>query len=274
MNKKLPLLLLAALSLSSCAKTRLLYGENAYNSPVFDENYYTEWEGIDKLEPTFVENGIPDKLNCSLGNPVKVGDHVYEEYTWTGEDETQFGYAHNLSDIEKKFSYGITSKLFDGRVWCDGLYQKSRVQLDKTGFAMYFKKSLVSAKFLGFSVRGGTNFYEDNLKDFSYSDLKVNFVWSFYIHLDDGRYKRVDYKINGAQIPVDYNSATAFVNFVPLDGENFWELYDAVGMSLTWECVDERYYANGDLSDDYKVKEKHHLALMLYEVFIGDSVWF
>ena len=81
--------------------------------------------------------------------------------------------------------------MFDGRVRCEQLYQKSRVQLDKTGFAMYFPKSLVSAKYLGFACRGGTNLDEKSGDHFAHDDLKVNFSWSFYIHRDDGQYDKI-----------------------------------------------------------------------------------
>ena len=178
MNKRIPLLLLAGVALASCAKTNLLYDENAYNYVEFDKNYYTEWEDIKNLQ---TGNAIvfdkTSSVRFSDDNTIIIGGKTIEGYKWNGVKEEQFGYTHNLSKIEKKFSYGITSKLFDGRVRCEGLYQKSRVQLDKTGFAMYFPKSLVSAKYLGFACRGGTDFPQG--QEFSHNDLLVNFVWYF-----------------------------------------------------------------------------------------------
>ena len=44
-------------------------------------------------------------------------------------------------------------------------------------------------------------------------------------------------------------------------------------MSFEWNSSDERL-ALRNVTDDYTNKEKHHLALMLYEVFIGDSTWY
>ena len=272
MNKRIPLLLLAGVALASCAKTNLLYDENAYNYVEFDKNYYTEWEDIKNLQ-----TGNPivfDKTSSvrfSDDNTIIIGGKTIEGYKWNGVKEEQFGYNHNLSKIEKKFSYGITSKLFDGRVRCEGLYQKSRVQLDKTGFAMYFPKSLVSAKYLGFACRGGTDFPQG--QEFSHNDLLVNFVWSFYIHRDDGQYTKIQYKMDNVQIPVDNGGNTTFVNFTPYMSDNFDELSGAVAMSFEWNCEDPRL-APKDLTDDYTQKEKHHLALMLYEMFIGDSTWY
>ena len=276
MNKKPFIFLLSMFTLAGCAKTNLLYGENAYNSPVFDENYYTEWEGVNKIKVDKSADKSP--FFCSYSDyvpepgqkaqEVVVDGHVQKGYYWAGDKEKQFGYNHNLSKTEKGFNYGVTSKLFDGRVRCEGLYQKSRVQLNSTGFAMYFPKMLVSTRYLGLGCRGGSD-YEKG-QEFAHRDLKVQLTWSFYIHLDNGKYDKVFYKID-AKIPVDNGGNTSFINF----GVPMAELQGAVAMSLTWKCTDERMATEKpDLTDNYKNKtKKHHLALMLYEVFIGDSIW-
>lgn len=273
MNKKPFVLLLSIFTLAGCAKTNLLYGENAYNSPVFDENYYTEWEGVKDLnkklesETTRVASFTSDDYVPEPGQKAKqviINGETQKGYYWDGEKEKQFGYNHNLSKIEKDFNYGITSKLFDGRVRCEGLYQKSRVQLDKSGFAMYFPKLLVSTKYLGIACRGGTTYPDQR---FSSREFKVNFTWSFYIHLENGKYHKVNYKLNDAKIPVDNGGNTAFISFAPL---YFEELTGAAAMSFTWEAADT---LPTDLTDNYKDKTKEHYALMLYELFIGDSSW-
>lgn len=274
MNKKLSPILLFAIALTSCAKTEELYGESEYNSPVFDENYYTNWGGIENLEDKIESRNtiLPHNLKSSSSAKFKFdGDNT--EYIWSsGNEDEEFGYQHNLSSLEKKFGYGITSKLFDGRVRCDGLYQKSRVQLDKSGFGMFFPKQLIKAtKFLGFACRGGTDFPDQR---FAKPNLKVNFNWSFYIHLDNSKYAVKTFEIKNAEIPVDNGGNTAFVYFQPYFEDCFSEISGAVGMSLTWHCVDESMNLF-PVTDDYTNKEKYHLSLMLYEVFIGDndSIW-
>lgn len=290
MNKKTPLLILAVIALTGCNKTKYLYGEHAYNFSDFDKNYYVEWEDIHDLNISSTNEGFKAIVNSSINqsaedkNLVIIGGQKNENYKWYGLKEEEFGYNNNLTKTEKKFGYGITSKLFDGRVRCEGYYQESRVQLTSSGFAMYFPKSLISAKYLAFSCRGGTNY--PNGENFAYKDLNVNFLWSFYIHLEDGTYSKITYTLNNIQIPVDYGDnalsaaeTTSLISFVPYSGDNFSELYGAVAMSFEWSCNDERLTANGrDLIDNYNPdspdKEKHHLALMLYEVFIGDSTWY
>jgi len=276
MNKKPFILLLSMFTLASCAKTNLLYGENAYNSPVFDENYYTEWEEVNKIKTSKSESGSRFNFSCSDYVPpqgekakeVTVNGQTQKGYYWAGDKEKQFGYNHNLSNIEKGFNYGVTSKLFDGRVRCESLYQKSRVQLNSTGFAMYFPKMLASTSYLGLGCRGGSDYPKG--QEFDHRNLKVKLTWSFYIHLDNGKYNKVVYDFN-AEIPVDFGGNTTFINF----GVDPVQLQGAVAMSLTWKCMDERMaIEKPELTDNYKDKtKKHHLALMLYEVFIGDSVW-
>ena len=270
MNKKLHLLLLSVFALAGCAKTKLLYGEFAYNYPEFDKNYYLEWEDIKSLNCSNESTIIKTPYTLTDNGNVYIGERKIEDCVWIGDDDKEFGYQNNLSNIEKKFAYGITSKLFDGRVWCDLLYQKSRVQVDKSGFALYFPKSLRTAKYLGFACRGGTNLPEHT---FSHDDLNIDVTWSFYIHLDDGTYNKVIYKLNDVKIPVDNGGTTKFVNFLPYMGDNFDELFGAVAMSFEWKANDPRLNDH-NLTDDYTEKEKSHLALMLYEVFIGDSTWY
>ena len=65
MNKKLPLILLAVISLAGCAKTKLLYDEYAYNLPEFDLNYYTEWEDIKSLDIANIVNMFYSDLHFS-----------------------------------------------------------------------------------------------------------------------------------------------------------------------------------------------------------------
>lgn len=275
MNKKFPILFLTIFAMVGCAKTKLLYDENAYNFPQFDKNYYVEWEGVNELPISETSESKPSSIFnlCDeySTNQIRIGSTVYED-KWIGTEANSFGYKHNLAKTEKKFSYGMTSKLFDGRVWCDGLYQKSRIQLDKTGFAMFFPKTLIEAKYLGFACRGGTTLDHGFIKGKELPDPSFNFTWSFYIHLASNSYRKVTYKLNDIHVPTDSGGETTFVNFTPFFETTFTQLSGAVAMSFEWEMNDDRFVEQG-LTDNYKDKTKEHLCLMLYEIFIGYSVW-
>ena len=128
---------------------------------------------------------------------------------------------------------------------------------------MYFPKLLVSAKYLGFACRGGSSYPDQR---FSNDKFKADFIWTFYIHLDNGKYQKIIYRISEAEIPVDNGGNTAFVNF-PINEQI---LQGAAAMSFEWKASEA---LPSDLTDNYKDKTKEHLALMLYEVFIGESTW-
>ena len=272
MNKKHLIFILAPLALASCAKTNLLYDDNAFNSVNFDENYYLEWEGIKDLN--CIEN--PPTSYSSLIKIERSNDRPDpdQEWTWGGPHENQFGYNNKLSKTEPKFSYGVTSKLFDGRVRCEGYYERSRVQLDKSGFAMFFPKTLVSVKHLALSCKGFSDCYKYNEASFSGEDLNFNLHWSFYIHLDPQQYRKITYNIN-IDLPTDNGGESAYIGFEPYFGATFDELSGAVAMSLTWECNDSKLDSKlpTAATDDYTNKEKRHMSLMLYEVFLRDSLW-
>lgn len=268
MKKKFVVLPIITIALAGCAKTNLLYEENAYNYPQFDKNYYLEREDIDSKKIDETRNGVAYNLHSEDGISA-LAAYNKEGYKWSSYDKNEmFGYHNNLDSIESSFNYGILSKLYDGRVRCDGLYQKSRVQLNKTGYATYFPKSLVEAQYIAFACRGGTTLSTPiGLGD--KNGLKFNFTLSFYIHITNSEnYNKVVYKLNEVPVQVDNGGGTNLVSFEILPTE----LNGAVAMSLEWECVDSRM-SSYNLVDDYTVKEKDHLAIMLYEVFIGKSTW-
>lgn len=278
MKKRFPLLLLIVTALAGCSKTNELYGGSEYNSPVFDENYYTLWNGVENLNvtETIQINKNPrvqsDRGEVILKNEITGENFNPNHYSYDGLPEEQFGYNNNLSEIEEGFNYGILSKLFDGRVRCEAQYQKSRVQVDRSGFAMFFPKVLGQTKYLAFAARGGSDFGKgEELSREGTNFVYMNFDWSFYISLENDAYKKVTYHMESIAVPTDAGGDTCLISFMP-SGEIFDELYNAVGMSLTWSSNDPRLDAR-DCVDDYTNKEKHHLSLMLYEVFIGNSIW-
>ena len=129
---------------------------------------------------------------------------------------------------------------------------------------MRFSKYLLNAKYLAFSARGGSDFATPLSKKLSF-----NLVWSFYRQTEVG-YNKVSFKLNNIEIPVDSNSETAFVSFMPFMSEDFsYEIGASEAMSFEWSCNNLPENA----SDDFNEKEKHHLSLMLYEMFIGESEW-
>lgn len=236
MNKKILLPLLCAAILSGCNKTKELYKATDYNNSVFDENYYLEYDGLDVLN-----------LN-----------KVYLETTFESEiiSDEELDIV-SLSKIDDSFKEGIISKLYDGRTSCGGRTQLSRVQANKTGFGSRFPLTLQSTTGFDFVARGGTSSRESKL-------LSRDLVFDFEISLYTNTTQYI-YKLSDVTIKTDNYPFTTHVSF-PL-GE---EAKGVIGFSMKFNCNDT---TREDTTDDMNDKEKDHLSLMVYEVFLRDSSW-
>ena len=246
MKKSLLLLPLIAMSLCSCVKTAELYPNDAYNHIEFDLNYYLEWNNVDELKIHEEKFASPSITSASGLAP----------------EEIERAEEQKLCAYNTAFSYGFLSRLYDGRISCGGLYQKSRVQLNKTGFATFFPKQLKEASEFKMALRGGTT-NEKSLRD----NLNVDFEISFYIHITNSdEYDKVTYTFDDVKTITDFGGDTNVYRFALTES-----IKDAVAMSIKFNLDDERYPI---LSDDYTNKEKEHFSIMLYEILLPDSVWF
>ncbi len=283
-RKIITLIALAPLTIA-CNKTSELYENYAYNSPDFMKNYYTEFNGVDKLAKNEVKviemsanNGYVSQNSLDAIRP----EDNKEKYPWYSFDdyEKEFGRHNNLSKIDNSFAYGYLSKLYDGRVRCESKFQLSRVQLDKYGYATFFPKKLESYKYFAFSLRGATD-YENSATNPSplagtvYLDVHVN----FYKHITNSdKYNVVTFNLNNVAVPCDSGGDTNLVTIymaddIDIDGVTNrsyrYDIRDAVAMSMSYELKTTR----SDLTDDSKVEKDHHFAVMLYEVLFPKSVW-
>lgn len=243
MRKSSLLLPLIAIVLSACVKTSELYPNDAYCHTEFDLNYYLEWNKVDELNINETREAIA-KPSSQSG---------------LSEDMVKYGEENKLVSNNNSFAYGYLSKLYDGRISCGGLYQKSRVQLNKTGYATFFPKQLKEATSFSMALRGGTT-CETPLKSY----LNVDFELSFYIHITNSdSYDKVIYHLNDVSTITDYGGDTC-VYTIPLTES----IRDAVAMSLTYKLKDTSV-----VTDDYLDEEKEHFAIMLYEILLPGSTW-
>lgn len=277
MKLKHILLPLIAVSLCGCSKTDKMYKLNAYQSPYFNSNYYLKNDTKDFVFTEKEENPL-NVSSCDGLYGLKEKDRG--EYVWRdlggNRPEKLWGYHNNLGRIDESFKKGAISKLYDGRVRCDSLYQKSRVQLDKVGYDSKFPMTMTDCDYFAFSCRGGTTLPERTLKEKEITGLKYNFKVGFFTKDSEnsGQYIKHIYKLNDLLIETDNESATDLVSFYIEKKENGKSvLEDTVAMSIEWECVDT-HLDELNLTDNRLVKEKDHLAIMLYEVFLGNSTWY
>lgn len=278
MRLKHILLPLIAVTLCGCSKTDKLYKLGAYESPYFNSNYYLKDDTANFVVSKEIEHH-PLELNASNSlDGIRASDrggYLWEDLAGN-KPEKLWSYHNNLGRVDEAFKKGAISKLYDGRVRCDGLQQKSRAQLDKIGYNAKFPLTMSDCDYFAFSCRGGTTLAEHTLKDKKITALKYNFKVGFFTKDSEnsGQYIKHIYKLNDLLIETDNDSATDLVSFYIEKKENGKSvLEDTVAMSIEWECVDT-HLDEFNLTDSRLVKEKDHLAIMLYEVFLGNSTWY
>lgn len=261
MKKIWILIPLLAISLVGCRKTDEAFESGKYNSGNYDDNYYTEWNGVDQVEIGNIS---------TISNPFKLTRKIIN-------DHSEYGFeVHNLIKEEPKFAYGYLSKLYDGRLRCDGLTTRSRVQLSKTGYGTFFPKEYRGSESFAFALRGATtiNYPSDSER---IRNIKVDVTFKFYVRREGTSiYDRVDMVFNDLTISSDDYGNTTLVE-VPIENNMYQLMYGADAMSFEFELKDLSQYAGYDVTDKYQddpQKEKEHFAIMLYEVLFPGSKWY
>ena len=301
-KKKLIVLFVFAFLLSGCKdKVKELYDGNAYASENFIDNYYEIWnedlinnvsstinyeltvdnpetpnsEGIVKIDyKQRVAMGINPSLNY-IDAIDQINPDTKEYLNWFDDTPIEdkgkgFGPTKNLSTIDKSFAYGYLSKLYDGRIQCDGYYAKSRVQLSNIGYGASFPKQLESAKYIGLSLRGGTTCE----RQFS-TIPTVNFNLSFYSYdFNNKSYTKYSYIINDCPVITNSGGRTELISFYFKDTPLGNIPQNVTAMSIEYELSSSMY---DDLITDPRQYDendsKQLFSIMLYEVLIPDSTW-
>lgn len=266
MKKRYLILPVLAMVLVGCRKTDESFEHGRYNSSVFDNNYYTEWGGVDKVEIGEIST-------------IHVSNLVYLDNKEIPNDHSDYGFdVKNLIKEEDKFSYGYLSKLYDGRLRCDGLTTRSRVQLNKTGYGTFFPKEYRGSQGLAFALRGGTTIaFPSSEARKPYTKIKVDVTMKFYVRVEGtNTYNRVDFVFADLPISSDNNGNTTYVQ-MDFTEEVASKIYGADAMSFEFELKDKTQYSGYEITDDYTSdpnKEKEHFSIMLYEVLLPGSVWY
>lgn len=265
-----------AITLCGCSKTSKLYKLGAYESPNFMANYYLKNDTA-KFEYEEVEEIPLDVASVDGLTGLKPEDRGL--YAWSdpfrNSEDVLWGYHNNLGRVDESFRLGAISKLYDGRVRCDGLQQKSRAQLDKVGYDAKFPMIMSDCDYFAFSARGGTTLVDSTLAESNITQLLFNFEIGFFTidPNNTGKYIKHIFNLENIKVETDNSAKTDLISFYIEKGENGKSILEnTVAMSFKWECVDP-CLESFNLTDDRTVKQKDHLALMLYEVFLGNSTW-
>ena len=287
MNKKLrPLLLLLLPALSSCGGFSLDYivEGNKYNSYIFGENYYRHWDNELKkaeiVDTTNVTNFIIKYADIGNIDPLMLDPE-------SRPTADKYGHTYNLMRMDQSFYYGVQSKLFDGEIYCEGYYQKRRVQTDPNGFSVRFSKESDELSYFATQFKATTNNQYDcypvgesvipSRKDDANHDHAI--FHNSEIKLHTTIYTKNNSKIVGhefiSNIVFDNNHTNdgSYYVFYAFDLKEY-ELSRMVGFSFTFDIVyDELIEWNKGKKIDGVDIPLIDYALFFYEVFVPYTYW-
>lgn len=215
--------------------------------------------GVRLSDGTFVPGGL-DIVNNGVG---KWADQ-------SGLEEVLYGQNKKLARLNKAFSRGYLSKLYNGQIQCDAWSSYSLVELDKGGYGALFPCELHDASYFAFAARGGSD-TPAGCGRLSRFDIDVTFY-----KLEKTGY--VGTTFNLSNVPLETNISaedTSLVGFY--FSEVGFDPSGVVGMSMTYSLKEDEVTLDGEVihpSDDFDDDAKYHTGLMLLEVLFPDSVWY
>lgn len=277
-------LALTTLSLASCADVSELYKSDAYSTEVFVDNYYTTWDNRlenSKSVKSFDVTGEKLRLRkydgAGTSHNYKSEDMTFNDNTLAypgGADSfgskedpksgynTTLGYNKKLTNIDSCFSYGVISKVFDGRTSCHGHSSRARLQLkENVGFGYVFPKELNSYKYIGLSLVGGADL--PSMRGF---DVSINLTVSFYKYNYQAKvFESYDFHLNN--ILLETMSGT---NNVYLYGFYFDDFLEANELKRA-NAISVNYTINANEVLD--ANPDNNFGALLYEIILPDSTW-
>ena len=293
------LLFAPALLLSSCGYgLKEVYKGVPYNSTVFEENYYNVWNSA--INPNAEGNKITKKeevrvIDSSFKPFYTIDDTNFHEldsnwvdYAYTYDkvlptDGTKaYGPTVKMSNYDDSFMYGVTSKMFDGQMFCNGDFQNARTQVESInedaskGFGVLFSKECNDASYvmLNFKCSFVTE-TNQNLPSKTPGGEKSNFelMINFVLKNDNG-YTYVPTSSILENVPTNSGDDHTVP---PFSGRN--GAYTCYGFSLQGLNLSRligftiQYRRISDTISPSYTEEKTYHALMLYEVSFPYTTW-
>ena len=283
MKKKLKyLLILPVLGLTSCGYSLgYLVKGNRYISSDFQENYYRDWNAELKNANKASSIDVTEKKITSFNDIAKVDPNFLVDPSIT--DVEDYGKSFKMSDVDESFKYGYQSKLFDGRVICGGLYQRSRVQSDANGFSVRFAKESNDLNYFALNFKTTTdntvNCYpvgEDQTLDEQGLEGNARDKKQFHnstFTLKIGIYTKENEKIVNHEFTSymayldNQTNNGSFYTFFAFDLKEY-NLSRCVGFSISYDNLSDELI---DWNKNKGVDITH--ALFVYEAFLPYTVW-
>ena len=252
MKRKI-IFVLSLFALTSCGtKVNKLGATGMDNSGSWKDNYYTYYDASLATLPT--ETISLDKDVNKVFTSYSDDNFVIQEERATGEnalvyydDDTSMGYGQTmkLSNVNSYVKEGVTSKLFDGRMFCYSRYEKVRVQINQNGFTGDFGKKLVSSDYLYLNFKSSLDFKSQPV-DAHKADITLNIT--FY-----SSNKGITYSYPLKDVLTNAGEAYYFYGFSTKDVD----LNNATSFAISYTLDKDEYNIEKGVSYDH--------ALLLYE---------
>ncbi len=246
--------LLPLLVLSSCgSKVDTLGSYGLDHSANWNDNYYTYYKN--SLKTISVTDTVLDyeanKVFTSYEDehfkaiePRTSGTNALSYYA---DFDKNVGYGPNmkLSNLNNYVREGVTSKLFDGQMFCHGYYEAARVQIKESGISLSLGSKLASSDYLYLNFKSALNFKQADVEP-HLDDITVHIT--FY-----NESKGLSYSYSLKEVPTNAGESYIFYGF-SLEG---LDLNNATDIAISYTLDKETY-------NEIKGTDTAH-ALLLYE---------
>ena len=303
-------LIFPSLVLTSCGYgLKEVYDGVPYNSTNFVENYYRVWDKtidhrndgnkITKTLDTRVLDYEKDSVFTRMNNDedykhFQKCEMNWNEYEYTYDkvepeeaDKHAYGPAVKLANADSSFKYGVSSKLFDGQMFCNGDYQNSRTQVGSTnlgdfgGFAVKFAKECTYSEYFMCNFKCSYVTSESQNLTRASSDLVLKL--GFYLKNDTGyTYVPVEYEVDNVPtnsgddhfLPPFSGRLGSYICFGfklhQIDGDDLLDISRLAGISFEYE-LNKVHRKSGEVFDTAPDNVMH--SIMLYEISLPHSTW-
>jgi hypothetical protein len=276
--------LLITLLTTSCGYgLKEVYDGIPYNSPIYKENYYKVWdersiEGGNKSQITSTstraldieKDKVFDSYDSEVFKRVEPDSRTLDYYDdFPSHDVNKigvgFGPTKRLSLLDNSFRYGVTSKLFDGQLFCHAKYELVRVQIDENGFGVIFDKETPELDYFAINLKGSIDHTNGIYTDLTHTQ-NITLKVSFYCKNDLG----YDKKTFTHDLNVIANRSDAYTFFGFDVNPN--EVSRVQGISIEYVQNSDNLNKNYQ-GEDLTAVRALDKALLLYEIFLPNTTW-
>ncbi|MDR1697793.1 MAG: hypothetical protein LBR37_02620 [Erysipelotrichaceae bacterium] len=308
------LFLLGTIALVSCKEdVTEAFSKNQFNSPNFIENYYTAHEAsfVDNLskreavvldetkrfekyhnDPNFAE--VDRHYDRDVTNDDSSYDYFFKS---ASENSKLLGDERKMTKYERSFERYYVSKLYDGKLFCHGEFQKVRVQIDEAGFSHRFgaelevssgadsrlmilddegiltPNPLFDSEYFAVSFKGASNHNETRTTSPRQANIDFNLSLFFksndeYQQYDELKitFKSVDISLNAGDNEAGYSFLGCYFNQETI-ASTLPFTNRMVGLGITYHYNSIEGYSLDNL-------EENAYALFLYEIFLPTKTWY